>query len=236
MYIFPTVIKHNTLIFVSHGSGGVGAGEWNIANFFLKHNYSVALVDYFSKHGINKLFWDYRLHNQDNHTISFKQMFDTVTIPNFNKVVHIGCSLGGFFGLYHARYFAANYCFYPGVVAFTDTMLKQDYSKTTVVVAEKDTWCDNFFDFYNQCAIKPLVKTVDCYHGFMIPNKNNTIPIAKYKLSATAVNDDDFAKILPNHKWLSSKYHFDAKEIVLQYDKNQSTLLLNQILKDLEKL
>lgn len=224
------------MIFISHGSGGIGAGEWNIANFFLTHNYTVALVDYFSDHNINKLFWDYRLHNQDCHTVSFKTMFDTVTIPNFAKVVHIGCSLGGFFGLYHADRFAKNYCFYPGIIAFTDKILNQDYANTRVIVAEKDTWCDNFFDFYNQCCIKPSVTSVDCYHGFMIPGKNSVIPVAKYKLSKLPITDECFTKIIPNHKWLSEQYEFDESEIVLQYDQIQSTMLLYQILEDVEKL
>ncbi len=224
------------LICISHGSGGVGENEWNIAEFFLSKGYNVSIIDYFTPHRIKKLFWDYRSHNQDHHTVSFKSMFDYPKIPNYIKKVHIGCSLGGFFGIYHSEKFNKNFCFYPGVFSFTKRMLKKDYSNTTVFFAKKDTWCDNYYTFHNQCKNPPTLKVIDANHGFMIPNKDVVIPIAKYHFSNNPISDLEFSNLMPNHKHLSSIYSYDKSTILLQYDEKHCIMCLNNILEEIKNL
>lgn len=223
------------MVYISHGSGGVGSNEWNIASFFLSAGYTVAILDYFSKHGIVKLLWDYNPKSTDNYSISFNDML-TANIPNYKKIVHIGCSLGGFFGLQQSIHFTKNYCFYPGVLAFTNAMLLKDYSNTTVFFANMDNWCDNYFSFHNQCTTPPAVKTVDAYHGFMIPNKDVVIPVAKYNFPITPISQDEFDNLVPNHTRLSLTYGYTKSEILLQHNEEHCIMCLNHILKEINEL
>lgn len=224
------------LVYITHGSSGIGPCEWNIASFFLSNGYQVALLDYFTQYDIPKLFWDHRSHNQDRHTVPFKKMFDNATIPDFEKIVHIGCSLGGFFGMYHANQFVKNYCFYPGILAFNNNMLTANYSNTTVFLGNQDTWCDNYFTFHNQCNTPPTAHSVAASHGFMIPNKDTVIPIAKYNTPTTVIADEDFAVLIPNHIWLALRFGFKPSSVLLQHNEIQSTMLLNLILNEIKNI
>lgn len=230
IFLYPHEIKKSdTLVYISHGSGGLGEGEWDIASFFLKNNYQVALLDYFSCYNIHKLFWDYRDHNQDHHTTPFKTLFDNAIIPDFDKIIHIGCSLGGFFGIHRAKDFTKNYCFYPGMLAFTKFHIENDYRNTTVIVGKKDNWCDNYQTFHNSCLFPPKLIEVDAYHGFMNTRKNVKIPVAKYHLAKNVCTDNEFAEMIPNHKWLSTKFTFEKSQILLRGSKKEHKILLNLI-------
>ena len=37
--------QDDILVLISHGSGGVGAAEYNCARYFLQHGYRVGLLD-----------------------------------------------------------------------------------------------------------------------------------------------------------------------------------------------
>ena len=223
------------MVYISHGSGGVGSNEWNIASFFLSAGYTVAIVDYFTKHGIKKLLWDYNPVSNDNYRVSFNDML-SASIPQYEKIVHIGCSLGGFFGFQMSTHFLKNYCFYPGILAFTDEMLKKDYSNTTVFVATLDTWCDNYFSFHSQCSIPPTVVLADAYHGFMIPDKNVVIPVAKYNLPVIPVSSLEFNALVPCHEFLSTAYGYTKSEILLQHSEQHCIMYLNRILEEIKKI
>lgn len=237
MCFSPEIVRNpDTTIVVSHGSGGIGKSELNICDFFLQRGHRVTMIDYFSPHGIGKLFWDYGLYNQDEHDISFKQMFDDVSIADHGKLVHIGCSLGGFFGIYHSNRFVRNYCFYPGVIGFTQEMVERDLSNTTVFLAGRDQWCDNYHVFHDRCISPPHLISVDCYHGFMIPGKDITIPVAKYRFPGHPISDEEFGDMSPHHQRLSERFGFDAAEVTLQYDQEQSTMLLHHIWEEIKDL
>lgn len=193
-------------------------------------------MDYFTKHGINKLSWEYDPVRQDRYTVPFKYMFDDAAMPSYDKIVHIGCSLGGFFGIYKSECFTRNYCFYPGMIAFTDQMLEKDYGNTVVITGELDTWCDNYHIFNNQCRNPPSLVKVNATHGFMIPGKDKTIYIAKYRLPAHAMSETDFERMIPNHQWLSEKFGFDQSEILLLHDETNCNRILNHILEEVDNI
>jgi hypothetical protein len=215
-------VQDDLLILISHGSGGVGAAEWGAAKFFLKNGYKVGLLDYFSKWNIDKLFWSYQDHNSDAHTVSFNTILTNINFPT-EKIVHIGFSLGGYLGLINSNKFYKNFCFYPGILGYLG---QQNFDNTTVIIAENDNWCTFNNTFNNTWFAK------DCYHGFMIPNKNKDIPVAKYNFPAS-MSHGQYLNLMPNHTYLTSMYGHTEEIIRLQSNDRYSIVYLNRILESL---
>jgi len=230
------VVEDELLILISHGSGGPGEAETAMSNFFLSHGYTVGIVDYFTKHNVKKLFWSDRPAYKDAYEATFNEMFD-IAIPNYKKVVHIGFSLGGTLGLVNSTKFTKNYCFYPGTVGMTQELLDQDYSNTTVIIAQNDIWCSDYREFASQCK-RPPRKWVakDCYHGFMIPGKEKTIPIVKYVTTENVLSWGQFNTLGPNHEVLKSYFDYTWLTIKLLYNEKECIMYMNKILKECQSL
>lgn len=202
-------------IFISHGSGGVGDAERYTAEYFLNAGYKVMMLDYFSKYGIENLWWTFKEHIRDDHKTPFYNILTDFDIPCQDKIIHIGFSLGGFLGIINHDRFTHSYNFYPGVLGFTDTMTKKNYCDTTVFIAELDEWCDIYDDFEMHCNQPPRTIRFDAHHGFMIPNKNRCIPIAKYHLPTVPISEEEFTTMRPSYYQLSERYGYDEKDITL---------------------
>ena len=129
--------RDDLCIMISHGSGGIGAAEYNTARYFLEQGYRVVLHDYFAKAGVSKLFWNYEPDFQDAYTVTFHDMLTNIKLPE-HRIVHIGFSLGGLLGLLNSEKFYKNFCFYPGVFGLPQN---KNFDNTTVIVAEHDNWC-----------------------------------------------------------------------------------------------
>ena len=227
--LIPSKVKDDSImILISHGSGGVGNAEYFCAETFLKKGYKVSIQDYFSKHKIKNLWWNYEEEFIDNHNITFAEMLDC---PVTGKIIHIGFSLGGFLGILNAERFYKNYCFYPGIIGITNKMTNKDYSNTTVFTALKDEWCD-YDHFENAIGVAPNRIQIDAYHGFMIPGKDKEITIAKYHFPKHVISDEEFNNLKPNHQQLS-KYGFDEKTIRLQFNKEYANECYNYIGKNI---
>lgn len=222
------------MILISHGSGGVTSAETSLSKFFLKNGFTVGIVDYFSKWGIKKVNWGYFDPIIDSHSVTFKDMFESINLNFSKQVVHIGLSLGGTLGLYHSNKFFKNYCFYPGIIGFTNSMVNRDYSNTTVFLAEHDNWCDNYKYFESNCILPPKKLNIpNVYHGFMSPRKNKTIDVARYNMGVEIISEKDFFDLLPNFCYLSEKYSYDKAVVKLKHDKTQSTICKEYILKEI---
>jgi hypothetical protein len=224
-----TLLKPDILILISHGSGGTGDAELNAATFFLARGYKVGLIDYFTKWGIDKLWWCYQKGCIDEHSVSFEQMLTDHQFPYEDRIIHIGFSLGGTFGLLNAERFEKNFCFYPGIIGITEKLVSKDYSNTTVFVAELDNWCDNYNDFELLVARPPTRINVTGHHGFMIPNKDKLFDGAKYNIPSIIMSQDEFSCIRPSHSYLSSKYGYTEEKIRLKYNEESCILCLSYI-------
>lgn len=220
------------MILVSHGSGGVGLAELNTARYFLSNGYTVGILDYFLKWKISNLWWNYEEKFKDNYEITFKEILLDHNFVFDRKIVHIGFSLGGFLGILNSKHFYKNFCFYPGIIGFTENVINQDYTNTIIFNAVLDKWCSSK-DFVSLCSYPPTVINLNNYHGFMIPNKNRLITIAKYNLPTTTISEEEFSQLKPNHTWLSSKYNYSPQQIRLKYDENSCIMCLNYIEKEL---
>lgn len=222
---------------LSHGSSGPGESENRVAKFFLSHGFSVGIIDYFTAHGITSLGWIDHGPCIDQYTATFKDIFD-IDFPDHKKIVHIGFSLGGFVGLMHSNKFIKNYCFYPGIIALTDQLLEQDYSNTTVIIPSNDTWCDNFYSFYNMCKTPPVIEIAqDAFHGFMLPNKDREILITKYNTTERILSIDDFENLQFNCEKLKSVFPDSVNQIIkLQSHTEYSIMYLDKILSEIEYL
>jgi len=227
----------DTLVVISHGSSGVGSAENNIAQQFLLKGYNVAILDYFTKYNIESLGWIDHGSYMDKHSCTFEQMFD-IELPKYENYVHIGCSLGGYFGLYHAQKFIKNYCFYPGIIAVTQDLIEKDYSNTTVFLPSKDTWCDNYKDFEFMLDNAPdVIYMQDVYHGYMLDDKDREILITKYNTTSRILSNKQFSELRPNHYSFALLYPERVNEkIRLQSSKSHATMSLNFIFKELQDL
>jgi hypothetical protein len=224
------------LVLISHGSGGVGAGEYHIAESMLANGYTVGILDYFSAYGIQSLGWVDHGPHMDLHDVLFKDMFD-IQFPEYKKIVHIGSSLGGYFGLYHSDKFIKNYCFYPGIIALTNQLLLADYSNTTVFSAANDDWCDNYTDFESQCRTPPHKIVVDAHHGFLITDKSREILVTKYNTTARVLSITDFNKMKPNIYSFKTRFtKIENLKIHLQNHPECSTMCINHILAEITHL
>jgi len=236
IFIPVNCVYNDILVLISHGSGGVGSAEYATADFFLKQGYTVGINNYFSKHNIKELYWTYDPphHPSDEYDVSFLEMFTNVDFPDY-KIIHIGFSLGGSFGLFNANRFVKNYNFYPGILGITSKLAETDYSNSTTFLAGNDNWCNDAYYNFEQIALSPP-KTIlfnDAYHGFMIPNKNRPIYIAKYDFPKRIMKDYQFAQLKPNHCELAKKYSFTMTNILLQSNEKCSTIALELISKEL---
>lgn len=227
----------DTLIVISHGSGGIGSAEKSIAQKFITEGYNVALLDYFTKHGIDSLGWIDHGPFMDRHAVSFAEMFD-INLPKYKNIIHIGFSLGGYYGLYNAQKFIKNYCFYPGIIAVTDELIKKDYSNTTVFLPTNDTWCTNYDQFRDMCENPPNDFVInDCYHGFMLHHKEREILITKYNTTQRILSNKEFGQLRPNHYTFALLFPgFHNEKIRLQSNKKYSIMCLNYILEDINNI
>lgn len=228
------ILSTDLLILISHGSGGLGKSEFNVAEFFLKNGYQVGLLDYFSKWNIEKLWWSDLEPFTDKSIESFYKILTDINFPNLN-LVHIGFSLGGFLGILNSHKFIKNYCFYPGIVAFTDSIVSKNYDNTTVFIPELDTWCEySYFETNCKCPPKKIMLP-NTYHSFVNKDKDCLIDVNKYFLPKYPITDKEFMNIKPNHTQLTEKYNFVMEKIRLKYNKESFIMCMNLILKDLNE-
>lgn len=215
----------NKLILISHGSGGIGEAEKNTAIFFINQGYKVGIIDYFASYKIKKLWWNYEDKFLDLHDITFNNMLSLT--HNFDEeIIHIGFSLGGFFGILNSEKFLLNFCFYPGIVCFTNEHIKKDYSNTVIFTADRDSWCNNL-SFISMCKIPPTQIVIkNTYHGFMIPDKCKQVTIAKYNFPTGPISTEDFQSLKPNHHYLTEKFGYIATDIWLKYDQESCIMSL----------
>jgi dienelactone hydrolase len=235
IFIPVKCVYNDLLVLISHGSGGVGAAEHATAEFFLQQGYIVGINNYFGKHNIQCLFWAEDDHVRDEYDVSFAQMLTDIDFPNY-KIAHIGFSLGGFLGLLNVNRFVRNYCFYPGILGMTSSLIEKDYSNTTTFLATQDNWTKEGYDVFESLALAPPTKVeCDAHHGFMIPDKNREIFIAKYNLPKRVMKETEFAALKPNHFYLSKKYGHYMETILLQSNEKCSILALDKITQDLNE-
>tara|TARA_B100000035_G_scaffold129276_1_gene109910 strand:- start:1172 stop:1921 length:750 start_codon:yes stop_codon:yes gene_type:complete len=234
----PILCEHpDTLIVISHGSSGVGSAEQNIAYQFLTKGYNVAILDYFTKYDIESLGWIDFGPYMDKHSSTFEQMFD-IELPEYKNYIHIGCSLGGYYGLYNAQKFIKNYCFYPGIIAVTQELIDKDYSNTKVFIPSGDTWCDNYKDFELMLKNPPEVINVpNAFHGYMLEDKDREILITKYNTTDRILSNEQFSQLRPNHYAFALLYPERVNETIrLKSNKKHATMSLNNIFKELETI
>lgn len=207
----------------------------NMAQQLLINGYNVAILDYFTKYNIQSLGWIDHGPHMDRHSCTFEQMFD-IELPKYENYIHIGCSLGGYYGLYHAQKFTKNYCFYPGILGVTQKMIEQDYSNTTVFLPTFDSWCTNYAAFKEMCANPPKEYVVpDCYHGFMLSNKDREILITKYNTTQRILSNEQLGQLRPNHYTFALLFPgFHNEKIRLQSNEEYSIMCLNYILEEIK--
>ena len=222
---------------LSHGSGGPGASEERLRDFFIARGYTVGIVDYFTANGISSLGWMDQGPFADFYDATFKQIFD-IKFPDWDKIVHLGFSLGGYVGLLHSEKFVKNYCFYPGIVGVTQDLLNKDYSNTTVILPELDTWCDNYYDFHQQCKSPPeLLSITGAYHGFVLPNKQREILVTKYNTTGRILSSNEFNQLKFHHETLTETFVEKQNQIIrLQSNDKYSIMCLTKILSEIQDL
>lgn len=237
VFIPVNCVDNDLLILISHGSGGVGSAEYTTAEYFLNKGYAVGINNYFKKHNIDFLYWSRDKGVRDLHDVSFYKLLTDIEFPLNKKIVHIGFSLGGFLGLLNANKFTKNYNFYPGILGITENLINTDYSNSTTFIAENDNWVNDYYNTFEKFAVTPPNKIVfeNTYHGFMIPNKNRNIYIAKYHFPKTIISDEEFQELKPNHCQLASKYNFYMEDILLQSSSKYSIIALDTIARDLDE-
>lgn len=219
------------VILISHGSGGLGNTEYNVADFFLTRGYTVILHDYFLKANIKELYWD----EGDITEIYLKSLIHDLKFDFDYDIVHIGFSLGGYLGLVHANQFYKNFCFYPGILGFTKQQLEQDYTNTTVFIPTKDNWCTNYYDFANLCRIKPNEIIIDKkYHGFMSVGKNKKFSVLKYDIDNVLLSKSDLENFQISYPWLSLRYDYKKLKIRLKFDQKSFIMCLTYIIGNIE--
>lgn len=206
-------------IIITHGSGGPGTAEWNASSFFEEMGYDVEVKDYFVDFDIRSLRWcDSPEHKQDAFDITYKEMFDSIQLPEDEDLIHIGFSLGGFFGLYKAEKFKKNYLFYPGVQGITQELLEKDYSNTSVIFGSEDKGQSKYNAFKEQCKNPPLAhySLKDAHHAFMVSNVDMEFPMTRYNTIGKIMDEQEFAELKPNHKFMSERYGYSNEKTILR--------------------
>lgn len=229
IFIPHKIIDVKKLILISHGSGGIGEAEKHTAKFFIEQGYKVGIIDYFRPYNIKKLWWNYEEKFLDLHDTTFDNMLRLT--HSFNEeIIHIGFSLGGFYGIQNSEKFLLNFCFYPGIFCFTNNHIEKDYSNTTVFTAGQDTWCNNYQSFSSLCKVPPAeIKIENAHHGFMIPDKHNKFTVAKYNFPVLPISLENFKSLKPNHYYLTEKFGYTPADIWLKYDKESCIMSLRHI-------
>ena len=221
------------IIMISHGSGGIGSAEKFTKDYFENKGYQVVLNDYFTPHNIPYLRWHEE--NPDNYEVSFKEMFD-VEFPK-DDIIHIGFSLGAFFGLYHTEKFKKNFLFYPGVIGFTQKMLEKDYSNCSVILGMEDNGNYKYENFKSKLAKPPMAHyyLVDTHHAFMIEDIDKEFDMVRYDC-LDVMSEEEFSLLKPNHAYMSSKYGCKNTKQILRTNKEFRWSYLDRILEDIECL
>lgn len=222
-------------IMISHGSGGIGSAERFTADFFSSRGFNVTLNDYFSPFGIDMLRW--HEDNPDDYNVSFVEMFETIELPK-EPTIHIGFSLGGFFGLINHEHFTHNYLFYPGVLGFTHEMLHKDYSNAWVISGTKDLGQEKYEAFRQQCVKPPLAHYYlnDTHHAFMNSGLDRKFDMVRYNIVGRCMTEDEFRNVKPNHAYMSEKYGHSTTHTVLKTHEDFRWQYLNLIYEDINNV
>lgn len=236
IFIPVKCVDNELLILISHGSGGVGSAEYTTAEYFLNQGYCVGINNYFKKHNIDFLYWSRDNGVRDEYNVTFDTLLTDIDFPKF-KIVHVGFSLGGYLGLLNANKFYKNYNFYPGILVLTNDLINTNYSNSTTFIAEQDNWVNEYYQNFESVAKTPPKKITfkNTHHGFMIPNKNRLIHIAKYYFPKHVITDNEFQELKPNHHQLAKKYNFYMEDILLQSNAECSIIALDTIIRDLNE-
>ena len=227
--LIPIEKKHEELILISHGSGGIGSAEYNVARYFISRGYSVGILDYFSKYGIDKIIWRAEpVELTDEYDVTFYQMLTDIQWPD-EPIIHIGFSLGGLLGLLNAERFVKNFCYYPGILFYTQELLDKNYLNTTIFKAENDNWCTDTDEFVSKCSMPPVVESCPAGHGFMKPDYDYTIPVAMFRSNETVLPLDTARQLRVSFKQLSSMFDYHVETVRLKSDWASMIATLNYI-------
>lgn len=204
-------------IVISHGSGGVGPAEQYFKNFLEEHGYDVYINDYFTPNNIKSLRWSEV--DPDDYDATFSKMFD-VDLPD-EDMIHIGFSLGGYFGLVNSEKFKKNILFYPAVLGYTKHMLEKDYNNTVVVLCTEDPGKIKYENFHKE-AINPPPMTytlVGAHHAFMVEGIDKEFDMVRYGGNyGKLMSEEEFNQLKPNHDYLSTRYTHTNRRAILKFD------------------
>ena len=204
-------------VLISHGSGGIGPAELNMQKVLESAGYEVLLLDNFAKHNIKMLRWNAEI-EPDNYDCMFDEMFN-YDFSEDEDLIHIGFSLGGFFGLKHSDKFIKNYLFYPGIFGFTKEMLERNYHNTMVFMASEDGGAYKYYNFEKQAKSPPnKYLLVGAHHGFMIEGSDREIDMVSYGGNwGNLMDDSEFLELKPNHAYLSNRYGHTSRSAVIKH-------------------
>jgi len=222
-------------IVISHGSGGIGPAETFARDFFESAGYDVHLIDYFTPHGIDKLWWSDNSVEQDNYDVTFKEMAN-VEFPE-GDIIHIGFSLGGFFGLINHERFIKNYLFYPGVQGITQELLDKDYSNAVVIAGTEDNGQNKYNIFRDMCKQPPPMhySLAGAHHAFMVTDIDRSFDMVRYGNLGKVMDQEEFSQLKPNHKYLSERYGYTNSKTVLLSHSEYRLQYLNLIKEELNE-
>lgn len=215
-------------IVISHGSGGIGTAETFARDFFESKGYEVHLIDYFTPHGIRNLAWGAGKY-QDHHDCTFSEMFK-VDFPE-GDIIHIGFSLGAFLGIINHERFVHNYLFYPGCIAFTQSMLEKDYTNASVIVGTEDTGQNKYNAFKQLLKHPPAMHyyLAGAHHAFMITDIDRQFDMVRYGIPKGVMDQQEFDELKPNHKYLSERYGHKTLRTILKSNNDYRMQYLTMI-------
>lgn len=148
--------RHQPLLWIVHGSGGVSSSDDLWAEAGMSRGYSVAWIDHYGPRGIYKIM---HCINEERYVWALDMAHDValaheslsrnanlIPFVALDDVSLVGFSSGGSAGMYLTTFHAANGwlrrvgALYPGLWPITDRMLDCDGSRIRIYVGEDDNW------------------------------------------------------------------------------------------------
>ncbi len=230
----PRIREKTKTIAISHGSNGISQSEINIADFFLSQGVEVELFDHFSSLKIEKLNWGYSEEYKDQFSVSLWDFLQSIPEGASQAQVHLGLSIGGYFGLSSPHSFERIFAVYPGVLPLHRDSFFKNLSRVHIFQAELDSWSKLPAALKKEFKDSQISRIKQAHHSFMAHEKNKIARVISFDFENLFVEKDVLENLFFDYEsFKSQSSQFEHIDVLLKSDEPARRAILNQILNDL---
>ncbi len=227
----PRIREKAKTIAISHGSNGISQSEINIADFFLSQGAEVELFDHFSSLKIEKLNWGYSDEYKDHFNVSLWDFLQSIPEGASQAQIHLGLSIGGYFGLSSPLSFERVFAVYPGVLPLHKDSFFKNQNRVHIFQAELDSWSKLPADLKKELKDSQTSIIKRTHHSFMAHEKDKIARVISFDFENLFVEKDVLENLFFDYESFKSRSSkFAHIDVLLKSDEPARQAVLKHVL------